>query len=95
MIDKDDLNDILHFVSKRWVDMSRDPRNKAFENLPTKFWMNSMGGKAGIGRWITTLLYTEDEDEAELFKEILISWQSKHNNIEHKDHLDLIQIDKK
>ena len=37
MINKEDLNEVLHFVSKRWVDMSRDPQNKAFESLPTNF----------------------------------------------------------
>jgi len=34
-------------VSKRWIDMSRDPKNRSLENLPTDFWMNSVGGKAG------------------------------------------------
>ena len=50
MIDKEKLDEILHFVSKRWVDMIRDPQNKAFESLPTNFWMNSVGGRAGNGR---------------------------------------------
>ncbi|MEX0764416.1 MAG: hypothetical protein WEC35_07590 [Nitrosopumilaceae archaeon] len=61
MIDKEKLDEILHFVSKRWVNMSRDPQNRAFESLPTNFWMNSIGGRAGNGRWVTMLMYTEDE----------------------------------
>jgi hypothetical protein len=94
MIQKEDLDEILHFVSKRWVDLSRDEQNKSFENLPTDFWMNSIGGKAGTGRWVTTLMYTEDESEAESFKEVLLRWQSKHNSTMHGSP-DLIQIGKK
>jgi len=94
MIQKEDLDEILHFVSKRWVDLSRDEQNKSFENLPTNFWMNSIGGAAGTGRWITTLMYTEDESEAESFKEVLLRWQSKHNSTMHSSP-DLIQIGKK
>jgi hypothetical protein len=94
MIEKDDLDQILHFVSKRWVDLSRDLQNKSFENLPTNFWMNSIGGKAGTGRWVTTLMYTEDESEAESFKEVLLRWQSKHN-LGKNNPADIIQIGKK
>ena len=90
MINKEELGEILHFVSKRWVDMSRDPQNRAFEILPSSFWMNSIGGKAGNGRWITMLMYTEDPSEAESFKEVLLRWQSKHANSS-----DVIQINKK
>lgn len=90
MIDKKELDEILHFVSKRWVDMSRDPQNRAFESLPTNFWMNSIGGKAGNGRWVTMLMYTEDQAEAESFKEVLLRWQSKHASTS-----DIIQINKK
>lgn len=90
MIDKEKLDEILHFVSKRWVDMIRDPQNKAFENLPTNFWMNSIGGRAGNGRWVTMLMYTEDEAEAESFKEVLLRWQSKYASSS-----DIIQINKK
>ncbi len=95
MIEKDQLDQILHFVSKRWVDLSRDQNNKSFENLPTNFWMNSIGGTAGAGRWVTTLMYTEDESEAESFKEVLIRWQSKHNLTRQDSSIDLIQIGKK
>jgi hypothetical protein len=59
--------------------MSRDEKHKAFENMPTDFWRNSMGGTAGEGKWVTTLMYTEDPQEAESFKEVLLRWQSKHN----------------
>ena len=90
MIDKEKLDEILHFVSKRWVDMIRDQQNKAFESLPTNFWMNSIGGRAGNGRWVTMLMYTEDEAEAESFKEVLLRWQSKHASSS-----DIIQINKK
>lgn len=94
MITKEELDQILHFVSKRWVDMTRDEKNKAFENMPTDFWMNSMGGSAGEGRWVTTLMYTEDAQEAESFKEVLLRWQSKHN-APKSGPADLIQIGKK
>ncbi len=94
MITKEDLDQILHFVSKRWVDMSRDEKNKAFENMPTDFWMNSIGGTAGDGKWVTTLMYTEDSQEAESFKEVLLRWQSKHN-APKTETSDLIQIGKK
>jgi len=39
--------------------------------------MNSLGGPAGKGRWVTTLMYTENEDDANKFKDVLIRWQSK------------------
>ena len=65
MIDKNELNQILAFVSKRWTDLSRDPDNKALKSLPSAFWMNSLGGPTNNkGRWVTTIMYTEDEDEA-------------------------------
>ncbi len=91
MIEKERLDEILHFVAKRWIDLSRDPKNKFFENLPSNFWMNSIGGKAGSGRWITTLMYTEDESEDESLKEVLLRWQSRHT----ASSSDLIQINKK
>ena len=95
MIRKEELDQILHFVSQRWIDMSRDPNHKAFAILPTEFWMNSIGGSAGKGKWITMLMYTEDQVEAESFKEVLLRWQSKHNSAKHDDSHDLIQIGKK
>ena len=94
MITKEELDQILHFVSKRWIDMSRDEKHKAFENMPTDFWMNSMGGTAGPGKWVTMLMYTEDAQEAESFKEVLLRWQTKHN-APKMGPSDLIQIGKK
>ena len=94
MITKDELDEVLHFVAKRWVDMSREQNHKAFENMPTDFWMNSMGGTAGDGRWVTTLMYTEDASEAEAFKEVLMRWQGRHNSPKSGPP-DLIQIGKK
>lgn len=91
MIDKEGLDQILAFVSKRWMDMSRDPNNKALQNLPASFWMNSVGGKAGKGRWITMLLYTENEDDANALKEVLLRWQAKGKS----STTDLIQIKRK
>ena len=94
MITKEELADDLHFVAIRWVDMSRDSNHKAFENMPTNFWMNSMGGSAGEGKWVTTLMYTEDSQEAESFKEVLLRWQSRHSATKERSP-DLIQIGKK
>ena len=94
MITKEELDQILHFVSKRWIDMSREEKHKAFENMPTDFWMNSMGGTAGPGKWVTMLMYTEDAQEAESFKEVLLRWQAKHN-APKMGPSDLIQIGKK
>ena len=89
MIDRDELNQILAFVAKRWTDLSRDPNNKAVKTLPDNFWMNSIGGPAGKGRWVTTLMYTENEDDANNFKEVLLRWQTKS---QQQKSPDLIQI---
>ena len=91
MIDKEELNQILAFVAKRWTDLSRDPNNKAVKTLPDNFWMNSIGGPAGKGRWVTTLMYTENEEEANNFKEVLLRWQTKSKQQKSPD---LIQINK-
>lgn len=92
MIDKDGLDQILNFVSKRWIDLSRDPANKALQNLPSDFWMNSVGGKAGEkGHWMTMLLYTENEADAAALKEVLLRWQAKGSS----PKVDLIQIKRK
>jgi hypothetical protein len=91
MIDKDGLDQILHFVSKRWIELSRDPDNKALKNLPTDFWMNSVGGRAGNGHWVTMLLYTENEQDANALKEVLLRWQAKGRSSTQ----DLIQIKRK
>jgi len=90
MIDKNELNQILAFVSKKWTDLSRDPDNKALKSLPSAFWMNSLGGPGGNkGRWVTTIMYTENEDEANRFKDVLIRWQSKPQQPKSPD---LVQI---
>ncbi len=93
MIQKEELTQILHFVSKRWVDITREPDNKAMDALPSNFWMNSVGGKAGNGRWVTMLMYTENEEDANAFKEVLLRWQSK--GMQSKQAPDLIHIGKK
>ena len=92
MIKEEELVQILQFVSKRWTDMSRDPENKAMKTLPTSFWMNSVGGRAGKGRWVTMLMYTEDEADANAFKEVLLRWQTK--GMQKTPSSDLIQIKK-
>ena len=92
MIDRDELEQILHFVSKRWIDITRNPDNKAMKTLPNNFWMNSVGGPAGKGRWITTLLYTENEGDAEAFKQVLLRWQQK--GMQEVSAPDLIHINK-
>ena len=89
MLEKNELNQILAFVAKRWTDLSRAPENKAVKTLPAAFWMNSTGGPAGKGRWVTTLMYTENEDEANRFKDVLIRWQSLQKQSKSPD---LIQI---
>jgi len=93
MLQKEGLEEILHFVSKRWIDITRDPNNKAMKTLPTNFWMNSVGGKAGKGRWVTMLMYTEKEEDANAFKEVLLRWQSK--GMQKVPDSALIQIGKK
>ena len=93
MIDRKELEQILHFVAKRWVDITREPDNKAMKLLPTNFWMNSIGGKAGKGRWVTMLMYTESEEEANALKEVLLRWQAK--GLQNKPSSDLIHIGKK
>jgi len=90
MIDKNELNQILAFVSKKWTDLSRDPDNKALKSLPSAFWMNSLGGPTNNkGRWVTTIMYTENEDEANRFKDVLMRWQSKPQQPKAPD---LVQI---
>ena len=90
MIDKNELNQILAFVSKKWTDLSRDPDNKALKSLPSAFWMNSLGGPtSNKGRWVTMIMYTENEDEANKFKDVLMRWQSKPQQPKAPD---LVQI---
>lgn len=49
MIQKEELEHILNFVANRWIDITKDPNNKAMETLPSNFWMNSVGGKVEKG----------------------------------------------
>ena len=93
MIEREELEQILYFISKRWVDITKDPENKTMGKLPTSFWMNSVGGKAGKGRWVTALMYTENEADASAFKEVLLRWQAK--GMEKSNAPDLIQLGKR
>ncbi|MBT6469150.1 MAG: hypothetical protein HOK63_05830 [Thaumarchaeota archaeon] len=96
MIQREELEQILQFVASRWVDTARDPKNKNMENLPSEFWMNSVGGKtANKGYWITSLMYTENEADAAAFKEVLMRWQAKGQDTNRDKGPDLIQIGKK
>ena len=92
MISKEEMVQILQFVSKRWIDISRDSENKAMKTLPSNFWMNSVGGKAGNGRWVTMLMYTENEADANALKEVLLRWQTK--GMQNTPASDLIQLKK-
>ena len=93
MIQREELEQILNFVAKRWLEITKEPSNKAMETLPSNFWMNSVGGQAGKGGWVTALMYTENESDANAFKEVLLRWQTK--GMEKNQAPDLIQIGKK
>ena len=94
MIQREELEQILNFVANRWVEVTKDPNSKTLENLPSDFWMNSVGGKtANNGYWVTSLMYTENEADAAAFKEVLLRWQAKGNDKDKGP--DLIQIGKK
>jgi len=93
MIQRSELEQVLEFVGKHWSRMSKDPESRAMQGLPDDFWMNSLGGKAGNGFWVATMMYTEDQQFANTFKDILMKWQAK--GIEKTKQPDLIQINKK
>jgi len=98
MIQKEEMEQILSFVSKRWFEITKDPENKAMQTLPSNFWMNSVGGKAGKGRWVTMLMYTENEADADTFKDVLLKWQARGLQVkgtQENETPDLIQIGKK
>ncbi len=96
MIQREELEQILNFVANRWNEVTKDPNSKTMENLPSDFWMNSIGGKtANKGFWVTTLMYTENEADAAAFKEVLLRWQTKGNDKDRDKGPDLIQIGKK
>ena len=96
MIQREELEQILNFVASRWIETTKDPNSKALENLPNDFWMNSIGGKtAKKGFWLTTLMYTENEEDAAQLKEVLLRWQAKGQDKNRDKGPDLIQIGKK
>ncbi len=96
MIQRRELEQILRFVAKRWIDMPSDPDNKAMNSLPSNFWMNSVGGKtANGGYWVTTILYLENEADANAFKDVLLRWQARGMQGDHNQGTDLIQLGKK
>ena len=90
MLSKEGMAEVMQFVAKRWDEISASPDSRVMNALPGSFWMNSVGGKAGDGRWITTLMYTENDEDAEALKAVLQRWQAKGM----QDHAapDLIQI---
>jgi len=82
LIEKEEIGKVLQFVSEYWDKLNHDPDNESLKILPSKFWMKSFGGPVGNaegpkGRWITTLMYTEDPDMDKAFKEVLTRWQVK------------------
>ena len=82
MIDKEELGQVLKFVSEYWEKLRDEPDNDSLKVLPSKFWMKSLGGPVGNeksvkGRWVTTLMYIEDEDMEKAFREVLTRWQAK------------------
>lgn len=94
MIDKQGLDQILRVVSDRWMEISKDPDNKALSTLPNSFWMNAAGGRAGGGKWITMLVYTENDADAETLRSVLQKWQAKGAQ-PGQSGPDLIQIGRK
>ncbi len=96
MIQREELEQILNFVASRWIENTKDPNNKNMADLPSDFWMNSVGGKtAKKGFWVTSLMYTENEADALAFKEVLLRWQAKGQDKNREKGPDLIQIGKK
>ena len=86
----------MRFVAKRWLDMTNDPKDRALRTLPSNFWMNSIGGKtANKGHWVTALFYTENEVDANAFKDVLLRWQAKGMQGSQNSGSGLINIDKK
>jgi len=100
MIDNEELIQILKFVSEYWDKLKNEPDDESMKILPSKFWMKSLGGPVGNekgpkGRWITTLMYTEDPEMDNAFKEVLKRWQTKGQQTSTelpKKSPDLIQI---
>lgn len=77
MLDQGGAGQIINAVARRWDEIARDPGNKAFASLPGRFWMNAAGGRAGTGKWVTVLMYTENDADAEAFRSVLQRWQAR------------------
>ena len=77
MLDQGGAGQIINAVARRWDEIARDPANKAFASLPGRFWMNAAGGRAGTGKWVTVLMYTENDADAEAFRSVLQRWQAR------------------
>lgn len=77
MLDQGGAGQIINAVARRWDEIARDPGNKAFASLPGRFWMNAAGGRAGTGKWVTVLMYTENDADAEAFRAVLQRWQAR------------------
>jgi len=93
MIQREEVEQILNFIADRWIKVTKDPDSKALEGLPGDFWMNSVGGRTVKGgHWITTVMYTENPEDAEAFKQVLLRWQQKGREADRGP--DLIQIGK-
>ncbi len=77
MLDQNGAGQIINAVARRWDEIAKDPANKAFAPLPGRFWMNAAGGRAGAGKWVTVLMYTENDADAEAFRSVLQRWQAR------------------
>lgn len=77
MLDQGGAGQIINAVARRWDEIAGDPGNKAFASLPGRFWMNAAGGRAGAGKWVTVLMYTENDADAEAFRAVLQRWQAR------------------
>lgn len=93
MIDGQEMGQVLRFVGERWIRIAGEPDSRIMKTLPSNFWMNSVGGSAGKGRWVTMLMYTESQEDADAFKEVLLRWQAK--GMQDTKSPDLINITKK
>ena len=63
--------------------------NEAMKILPSKFWMKSLGGPVGNkdgpkGRWITTLMYTEDSEMDNAFQRGLETLANKRTTNKYR-----------
>ena len=77
MLDREGAGRIIDVVARRWSEIAGDPDNKAFSSLPGQFWMNAAGGRAGGGKWVTVLMYTENDADADAFRAVLQRWQAR------------------